>query len=59
MSKWVPIYEPIRLTTSSNGVGLRKIQFFQKWVELNPTHLTHGLNEFELGWNWVDSLNLE
>jgi len=41
----------------SSWVGLIKIQFFPKWVELNPTHLTHGLNGFKLGGRWVDPLN--
>jgi len=41
--------EPTRLTTDSSRVGLRKIQLFQKWVEPNPAHLTHGLNRFEPG----------
>ena len=50
MSKWVSTLEPTRLTTGSSRVGLRKIQLFQKWVELNPAHLTHGLNRFEPGW---------
>jgi len=36
MSKLVPTYEPIRLITGSSQVGLRKIQLFQQWVELNP-----------------------
>jgi len=49
MSKWVSTREPTRLTTGSSRVGLRKIQLFQKWVELNPAHLTHGLNGFEPG----------
>jgi len=37
MSKWVSTREPTRLTTGSSRVGLRKIQLFQKWVELNPS----------------------
>ena len=49
MSKWVLTREPTRLTTGSSRVGLRKIQLFQKWVELNPVHLTHGLNRFKPG----------
>jgi len=49
MSKWVSTREPTRLTTGSSRVGLRKIQLFQKWIELNPAHLTHGLNGFESG----------
>jgi len=39
MSKWVSTCESTRLTTGSSRVGLRKIQFFQKWVELNLAHL--------------------
>jgi len=50
MSKWVSTREPTRLTTGSSRVGLRKIQLFQKWVELNPAHLTHGLNGLKVGW---------
>jgi len=49
MSKWASTHESTRLTTGLSQVGLRKIHFFQKWVEFNPPHLTHGLNEFELG----------
>jgi len=41
MSKWVSTHEPTRLTTGSSRIGLRKIQPFQKWVELNPAHLTY------------------
>ena len=37
----------------SSRVGLRKIQLFQKWVELNPAHLTHGLNGFEPGSSYI------
>ena len=48
MSKWVSIRESIWLTTRLSWVGLKKIQFFQKWVELNPTHLTHGFEPAEL-----------
>jgi len=47
MSKWVSTRESTRLTTGSSWIGLRKIQLFQKWVELNLAHLTYGLNEFE------------
>jgi len=57
MSKWVSTREPTRFTTGSSRVGLRKIQLFQKWVELNPAHLTHGLNRLEPGWRWVGPLN--
>jgi len=39
MQKWVSTRKPTRLTTGLSRVG---IQFFQKWVELNPTDLTHG-----------------
>jgi len=49
MSKWVSTRESTWLTTGLSRVGLRKIQLFQKWVELNPAHLTHGLNGFEAG----------
>jgi len=49
MSKWVSICEPTRLNMGLSRVGLRKIQLFQKWVEVNPAHLTHGLNGFEPG----------
>jgi len=41
MSKWVSTRELTRLTTSLSWVRLKKIQFFQKWIELNPAHLTH------------------
>jgi len=57
ISKWVLTCEPTRLTTGSSQVGLRKIQFFQKWVKHNPTHLTHGLNRFKPSWRWIDPLN--
>jgi len=57
MSKWVSICEPTRLNMGLSRVGLRKIQLFQKWVEVNPAHLTHGLNGFEPGWRWVGPLN--
>jgi len=49
MSKWVSTRESTRVTTGSSWIGLRKIQLFQKWVELNPAHLTHVLNGFEPG----------
>jgi len=49
MSKWVVTREPTQLIKGSSRIGLRKIQFFQKWVDFNPTHLTHRLNGFELG----------
>jgi len=49
MSKWVSTYESTLLITGLSRVWLRKIQFFQKWVELNPTHLTHKINGFESG----------
>ena len=54
MSKWVPTSEPTWLTTGSSRIGLRKNHYFQKWVELNLAHLTHGLNGFEPFWRWVD-----
>jgi len=54
MSRWVSTRERTQLTTGSSQVGLRKTPFFQKWVELNSTHLTH---RFEPGWGWVDPLN--
>jgi len=46
MSKWVLTYELTRLITDLSQIGLKKIQFFQKWVEFNSIHLTYG---FELG----------
>ena len=49
MLKWVSTREPIRLTTDSSRVGSRKIQFFQKWVELNLARLTLGLNGLKVG----------
>jgi len=34
MSRWVPTREPTYLTTGSSRIGLRKIKFFQKWIEV-------------------------